>query len=127
MVMVRKNSKLLAIVSAIFILIAAFALMLATRVSFPSAEAPVNERCLIEDCASGVRQAGFPFRAYELTRYQGLNCGEGSDSAKSQCNTEDLKNLYLLLLNYLVYSAVLAGLFLAVRKFRSNARGGSSV
>jgi hypothetical protein len=123
--MVHKRNKLLRITSAVLIFILAFVLMYATRVSFPSTEASVHEQCFIEDCAFGVRQAGFPFRAYELTRYLGLNCD--ADSKKSQCSTEQLKSPYLVLLNYLIYVAVLAGLFLTVRKLKFSAQGGSSV
>src|SRR5664279_5347603 len=115
--MVLKNTKLFKITSGILILLVAFVLLNVTRASLPSVEVPVNEPCFIEDCVSGVRQAGFPFRAYELSRSEGLNCS-GNHADENYCNAVDLKRPYVLFINYLFYVGVLTGVFLIVRKLK---------
>lgn len=108
-----KRLKLISLV--FFILLGAFGLLMVTYTAFPSAEKPVREVCLIEDCAVGTRQAGFPFRSVELTRINGLNCSSDRTSNLQQCN-DTTTNVPALLLNYLFYVALLSGIAFVLYK-----------
>lgn len=91
------------VVTHLTILIAAFGLTFATARMYPGTETPISGGCLIEDCAAGIHRAGVPFRAFEVVRYEGLNCGRDD---QDKCTSSSLLP-WGFLANFLSYSTLL--------------------
>lgn len=109
MVSTKRRNLVRSVLLAVVIIIAAICLTSLTSRAFPGPEKPINERCLIEDCIAGGREAGFPLRVVTLDRYEGLNCGGfGSvQNVDAKCTTTEPKSIVFFVGNFVFYGAVL--------------------